>query len=151
MGQVIRLWIAGFMIQLFGFVSFLGIAQTVVGEPEKQATIILFCISTFILLAIAVYKLVLKMLMLLAALLALSFTCTYHLLGFTLFGGLVKDIKLFSPNHLIGLAEGMSLLFGAYALGMLGIWAIGKLLQTFISEHAISSFWSRFRELWDIW
>jgi hypothetical protein len=61
------------MIQ-FGFASFLGIAQTAVGEPEKQATIILFCISTFILLAIAVYKLDLKKLMLLAAFLALSFT-----------------------------------------------------------------------------
>jgi hypothetical protein len=72
-------------------------------------------------------------------------------LGFTLFGGLVKDIKLFSPNHLIGLAEGMALLFGAYALGMLGIWAIRKLLQTFIPEHVISSIWSRFRELWYIW
>ncbi len=151
MAKIIRLWIVGFVIQLVGLAGFLAVAPTAVSEPEKQAPIILFCIATFILLVVAVYQLDLKKLIVLAGLLALSLICTYQTLGFTRFPGLVKDIELFSAEHLTGLAEVMAILFGAYTLTILSIWIIGKLLKLLIPDRVVSGFWSHYHELWDIW
>ena len=138
MGQVVRLAIAGLIVQLFGFASFISIVR--LDLAGKEITVGLVLIATFILMIVAVSRLDLIKIILLAAFLAVSFTCIHQLLGFTLFPGLVKDIELFSPDHLIKLQDGMALLFAAYMVGMLGIWITSKLLKIFLPDRVVSIF-----------
>jgi hypothetical protein len=127
MGGVIRLAIVGFIIQFGGLVAFLAIVRLDLAGQEILVGLV--CIATFILLIVAVDQLDLTRSILLAAFLTVSFSCAFELLSFTHFPGLVKDIELFSPNHLTALAQGMAILFGAYALSILVIWTVMRLLK----------------------
>ncbi len=113
MGQVIRLAIIGFVIQFIGMASFMSVAQTATHEPGKKITMSLFFIATLILLIVAVFRLNLIKLLLLALLLAVSFLCAWYLLGLTLFPGLLMKILPLSIQDLSGFPRQLVFNFGA--------------------------------------
>jgi hypothetical protein len=98
------------------------IAQTG-DEPGKPITLGLVFISTFVLLVVAVDRLNLIKLILLAVLLAVSFTCAWCLLGLTLFPGLLMKIPPLSVQPLRGVASQLVFTLGAiwYAFSESGL------------------------------
>lgn len=102
MRNLLKYLVIAFLIECFCLVGFVLVSKTSFANIGKYLFLILFVMAVAVVLAAATRILSMKKLFLLTIFLTISYALFYDILGFLLFPGLVKDIILFSFDHLIG-------------------------------------------------
>lgn len=100
MSAMIQLVAAGLVVEVLGVIGFVVVAGTTFAVPGKTIALALFCIAMLALLSLAESRFKFGRLIQFAAFMAIGVVAVYQALGFLRFPGLVKDVELFSAEHL---------------------------------------------------
>jgi len=125
----LRLAGVGFVMQAIALLSFIAISQTPFAYPGKDIVWAASLLAMAALLDLAVLRLSLPELILLALFLSIGFVGILELLGFNLFPGLVKGTEPFTSTHLRKTASAVMYTFALYVAGIGALLAVRRLLK----------------------
>ena len=114
--KLFRLAFIGFLLQLFGIAGFIAVSRTSVGPLGKPAIIML--VAIFIALVIwASFKVIglLGSVVYLPGLLAVDYVIAFHVVGITIFPGLLRDWGL-SLDYFVSLLRVAGVVFVLFAV-----------------------------------
>jgi len=126
MNDLAKITVWGILIELISLLAFIGIAHSSFANPGKDITYVVFFAAMAALLFVAVIKLSVRQLSLLAFFLSLGCELIQEILGFLFFPGLVKDLAFFSLDHLQAMILATVVFFGIFAGGLLTAFVLVK-------------------------
>jgi hypothetical protein len=129
MKNIIKLSIFSFFLDLFAIVGYITFARNS-ADTGKLIIVVSFILLNIVLLIIAIKSLNFKDLILLALSFSMILTFVYGMLGFLLFGGLVKDTILFSVDCLKATGKMIIFTFFCYTAGVLLLLFVKNVLKT---------------------
>jgi hypothetical protein len=126
---LVQLTALGLLIKIVALLSFIGISKTVLAVPGKDIILGAFVIAMILYLIVATERLSGWQLATLAVFLTAGFVGIHHLLGFTVFRGLLKGETPFSLHHVELMWDEARFLLAGYLVSIFMILSIKRILR----------------------
>jgi len=127
-GMVLSVGMLGTFLETAALLSFVLISKATSSGLVKETTVGFFAIAMLALLWKALKALTWQPLLMVAGILPFGYVLGYHLIAFSFFPGLLKDIQLWSYDHFTAFFPIILFLFFGYLLVLMALAGLSKML-----------------------